>query len=259
MGGQLRLQGLLLPAQAPLLRRQGVEGPGELLQLLPAGLHLGKLSLQLWNAAHALVHLPPVEPLLQTPLRLGVGHVLLPGGHQSGDAPLQLRGRLDGQRAALPQKGGALKHLPAHPQQQLPAVGPGQAGDGLLGAGIHRLKGPEGGVPLGGAADGDVPPLPLQGDLPLHGGAGPGLVPVLVRQVPLLVPVPGVDAIEHGLQKGGPGGLAPLVGGLDQVEAGGELQSLSRQLAKDRRHGFDLHGAISSPFSRAARPKRTAC
>ena len=47
MGGQLRLQGLLLLAQAPLLRRQGVEGSGELLQLLPAGLHLGKLSLQL--------------------------------------------------------------------------------------------------------------------------------------------------------------------------------------------------------------------
>ena len=88
---------------------------------------------------------------------------------------------------------------------------------------------------------------------------GPGLIAVFVRQMSLLVPVPGVDPIEHSLQKARPGGFPALIGSLDQIEARGELQPLLRQPAEGGCHPFDPHGATSSPFSRAARPKRTAC
>ena len=148
---------------------------------------------------------------------------------------------------------------PAHPQQQLAAGIRRQAGDGLLCAGIDGGKGPEGDAPPGAPADGDVPALPLQQQFPLHRGPGPGLIAVFVRQMSLLVPVPGVDPIEHSLQKARPGGFPALIGSLDQIEARGELQPLLRQPAEGGCHPFDPHGATSSPFSRAARPKRTAC
>ena len=259
MGLQLRLQ-LFLPAgQTSPLRRQEVHLIVDLLRFSADGGGLCQRLLQLGDTAHAPVHPPAVEPLLQPPLRLGEGYVLLSGGHQGGDAPLQLRGGGDGQGAALSHKRGALKDLPAHSQQQLAAGIRRQAGDGLLCAGIDGGKVPEGDAPPGAPADGDVPALPLQQQFPLHRGPGPGLIAVFVRQMSLLVPVPGVDPIEHSLQKARPGGFPALIGSLDQIEARGELQPLLRQPAEGGCHPFDPHGATSSPFSRAARPKRTAC
>jgi hypothetical protein len=171
----------------------------ELAKLVHTAGQLRPLPLQLGDAAHALVHLPAVEPLLELPLHLGVGHVLLPGGDQGGDAGLQLRSGANGQSTALTDEGGALIDLPAHPQQHLPAGVGGETGNGLLRPRIYGGEGAEGHIAPGPSADGDVPALPLQGDFPLHGGAGPGLVAVLVGQVALSVPVPGVNAVEHGL------------------------------------------------------------
>ena len=200
----------------PLPLQQG-DAAGQLLQLLQGLVHLPQLSLQPGDQPHASVDLSAVEPLPQPPLGLGVGHVLLPGGHQRGNTPLQLRGRCNRQISTRSNEGRPLKDLPSHTGEQLAAVGGSQAGDRLLRPGVDGGKGPEGSAALGTPAEGDVPALPLQVHSPLHGGAGPGLIPVLVRQIPLFIPVPGIDAIEHSLPKGGPGGFAPLVGGIDQI------------------------------------------
>ena len=196
---------------------QGGNLPGGLLHLGESLLHLLQLLGEPGNETHALVHPTAVEPLFEPPLRLGVGHVLLPRGHQGGDALFQLRGGGDGEIAPGTDEGRALKDLPAHSGQQIPTGLGGEAGHRFLRAGIDGGEGAEGGVSPGTPAEGDGPPLPLQLHLPLHGGARPGLVVVLVRQMALLVPVPGVDAVEHGPPEGAPGGFAPLVGGLDEV------------------------------------------
>ena len=258
MKGQLPGAEGMLPSGLGPLSLQLVELVVELGELACTAGQFRLLLLQLRDAAHALVDLAAVEPLLELSLHLGVGYILLPGGNQGGDAGLQLRGGADGQGAALSDEGGALIDLPAYAQQHLAAGVGGQAGDGLLGAGIHGGEAAKGHIAPRPSPNGNVLALPLQGDLPLHGGAGPGLVAVLVGQVALSVPVPGVDAVEHGLQKGAPGGLSSFVGGGDDVESRLQSQALSLELAESGSHGFDLHGATSSPRSRAARPKRTA-
>ena len=206
-------------------------------QLLP---HLGQLALQPGNLAHAFVDLTFILPRLQPALHLRKGDVLLPCGDQGGNAPLQLRGGGERQPARA-QEGGAGKDGQPHAGELLAAVGGSELRYRLLRAGVDGGKGAKGGVPPGAPADGDVPALPLQAHLPLHGGAGPGLIVVFIRQIALLVPVPGVDAIEHGLPEGGPGGLAALVGGVDEVEPLTRLQMGLVQLAKGGSHGNQLH------------------
>ena len=230
---------------------------GHLLQRGQLLLHLLQLTFQLRDLAHAAVHPAAIAHFPQPLLRLGVGHILPPGGHQVGDPFFQLRGRRNGQGPPLADEGRALVYLTSHPGKHLAAVGGGQLRHGLPRVGIDGRKAPKGGIPPGAPAQGDLPALPLQLDLPLHGGARPGLVAVLVRQIVLLVPVPGVDSIEHGLQKGAPGGLARLVGGGDQVQPLPQLQPGLIQSAKAGGHGFYFH-KISSQPSRAAMPKRTA-
>ena len=153
----------------------GAEGmlPGGLgplsLQLVELVVELGELActagqfrlllLQLRDEAHALVDLAAVEPLLELPLHLGVGHILLAGGYQGGDAGLQLRSGADGQGAALTDEGGALIDLPAHAQQHLPAGVGGQAGDGLLGAGVHGGEAAKGHIATRSPPNGNVPCL----------------------------------------------------------------------------------------------------
>ena len=253
-GGQL-VPAALQPGPLPL---QIGEPGGHFLQLGQRVPHLGQLPLQPGDLPHAAVDPAAVEPVLQSALDLGEGDLLLPGGGQGGDTPLQLGGGGDRELVSA-QEGGAGKHLGPRSGEQLPAGLAGEAGDGLLGAGVHRREGAKGGVPPGPPADGDRPALPLQLQLPLHGGARPGLIAVFVGQMALLVPVPGVDAVEHGPPEGAPGGFAPLVGGVDHGEAGPRLQPGVVQFAEGGGHGLDLHSRFpSSRSSRAARPYRAA-
>ena len=249
--GPLPFQGADGLLQAGDLPAQG----GQRFRLL---LHLGQLLLQLGDLAHALVHPAAVEPLPQAGLGLGKGHVLLAGGDQGGDAPLQLWGGGDGQVSPAAQEGGALKYLPAHAGEQLPAGVGGETGYRLLRPGVHGGEGGEGCAVFGAPADGDIPAPPLHLQLPGHGGPGPGLIAVFLRQMALPVPLPGVEAVEHGLPEGAPGGFSPLIGGADQVQTVPQLQPGPVQLAEDGGHGSDFHGQMSSPFSSAARPKRAA-
>ena len=257
VGLSLLEQTVPFPDQLGPLPLQAGRLEGGALQLLQGLPDLDQLPLQPGDLPHALVHLAFVLPILQPPHGLGEGDLLLSGGHQGGDPPLQLRGGGD-RHVPCPQKSGAGEDLLSHTGEQLAAVGPGEAGDGLLRAGVDGGEVPEGRGPLGAPADQDLPALQLQTDLPLHGGPGPGLIAVLVGQVAFPVPLAGIDPIEHGPPEGGPGGFSPLVGGMDQGEAGTGLQPGPLQNTEGGRHGSDLHGHTSSPSSRAARPYRRA-
>src|SRR5699024_6537449 len=76
--------------------------------------------------------------------------------------------------------------------------------------------------------------------------------------IALFVPLLGVDAVEHGPQEGRPGGLAPLVGGLDDIQPLLQLQLPVIQAAEGGFHTNDFHGQGSSPFSSAANANRAA-
>lgn len=256
VGVPLGLQKSVLGLE-PLQLPPGLLGQTEGLGLAGQGLlHVGQLLLQPGDQA-GLVVLPAVEPVPQAALYLGVGHILLPAGGQGGDAGLQGGGAVDG-RAPLAHEGGALEYLPGHAGEGLPRVVPGEAGHRLRRAGIHRLKAAKGGAPLGPPAEGDGPALPEQLHAPLHGRAAPGLVAVLLREVALTVPLLGVDPVEHGPQEGRPGGLAPLVGGLNDIQPLPQRQLRALELAEGGAHLQNLHRQGSSPFSRAASPKRAA-
>ena len=56
-------------------------------------------------------------------------------------------------------------------------------------------------------------PCQVRTSSPSMGGPGPGLVAVLVRQIALPIPVPGIDAVEHGLQKPAQVDFPPSLGG----------------------------------------------
>lgn len=67
-----------------------------------------------------------IQLLFQGIRSLCIGGALLSGGDQGRDAPFQLGILADGQ-VILPDKGAALKDLPADAQQGLAAGGTGQA------------------------------------------------------------------------------------------------------------------------------------
>ena len=181
----------------------------------------GKLSVRAARGG-----LPPVQLLFQSGRGFGVGGVLLTGGDQGGDAALQLGVLVHGQ-SVLADKGAALKNLPGDAQQNLAAVGSGQTGVFLSGAGVDGLK-----LPHGSSCP---PGFPQQGQSlsagdtvhpPLHRTSGPGSVAVFVGNEAGPVPFPAVDSIEHGGKKGTPGGFAGFVGGLENVQAVPQLQCL---------------------------------
>ena len=161
------------------------------------------------------VVLAAVQLLLQPLVGLGVGRILLPGGDQRRDAPLQLRVLLHRQRV-LPDEGAALKYLPWHAQQHLSGV-------------LRRDPGHRRGRPCVGA--GKLPHgrrcplrLPQQRVIALrrrhvhpslHGRAAPRREAVLVRQRPAL---PGGQTVQHGADKRAPGGLPRLVGRVQHVQ-----------------------------------------
>ena len=164
---------------------------------------------------------------------LGVGDALLPGGDEGEDALLQLGAGADAE-VALADQGAALEDLPGDAKEGLAAVPGAELRDGLRRPGTEGGEGAHGGVLAAG--------LPLEGDLAEaagavhpagHGGAVPGGVAVLLRQDAGPIPLPAVDAVEHGGQQGAPGGLAALVGGPQDVETVSQLQGLSLQAAED--------------------------
>ena len=254
---QLTLQLLLAHLQSSQFLPSLGLGLPSLGGVLQGAAHLPQLSLQLGDEPGGAVGLAAVAPVFQGAHGGGVGDLLLSGGGQSGNAPLQIRGGGDG-GVPLAHQGAADKHLPAHPREGLSHVGGGEEGHRVPGGGVHRLKAPKGAGAVGKAAQGDALPLPLQPEFPRHDGPRPGLIPRLLGQVPRLVPLPGVDAVEHGGEEGRPGGFSTFVGGGEDVEPGGEGEGGPLQLAEGGGHGDDVHARMSSSPSRAASPKRVA-
>ncbi len=237
----LELQQLHLPlGQLQLL----LGGPGLPQQLLPEVLLLPKIAdlpLQGGNGAGAVV-LAAAALLLQALIALGEGHILLPGGDEGGDALFQLRALGHGQ-AALADVGAALIDAQGHARQYfagLPAREEG-AGGGRGGIGAGKLA--HGGAgPAGGAAEGvgllSLPELHRPG----HGGPGPGGEAHLVG-----VAAPAPEAVEHHPQELAPGGLAGLVGGIEDVQPRRQIQTGALELAEG---GLQLREFHFSPHLR---------
>ncbi len=233
---------LHLGLELVLLRQIPIHRPDQTVQLLRRSPQLRHGLLQLGKAA-GLVVPAGVELLFQLTRRVGEGGVLLPGGNKGGDPPFQ-GGALVHRQPGLADIGAALEDILGNPQKGLPTAGGGEEVHRGGGVFIHGGESPHGGVGPGCAAgDGD---LPLgQGEVygAVHGAAAPGLVAPLVRSRSA---VPGVQAVEHDPQEGGPGGFARLVGGLDDVETRLQVQRLVFQPPKCGGKPFDLHGALLS-------------
>jgi len=75
--------------------------------------------------------------------------------------------------------------------------------------------------------------------LPSISAAAPGLVTALVGG---RAAVPGVQTVEHDLEKGGPGGFSALVGGFYHVQSGPERQLRTLQTAEGGGQLLDVHG-----------------
>ena len=177
--------------------------------------------------------LPAVPLAAEGVAGLRVGAAFLPGGDERQDAALQLGAGGDAE-AALADHGAALEDLPGDAEKGLTAVPGAELRDGLRRSGAEGGEGAHGGVLAAG--------LPQESHVPEaggavhpagHGGAVPGGVAVLLCQHAGAVPLPAADAVEHGGQQGAPGGLAALVGSLQDIEAVGERQGLSLEAAED--------------------------
>ena len=125
---------------------QGRELVFRLCTLAHQPLQLGKvalsrldLPLQRRDLAVAAVGAAEIELLFQRSVCLGIGCALFTGCNQRGNATLQL-GVLIDRQTALADERAAFIDLPRHTQQRLAAVGRGQRGDGLAGAGVGRRK-----------------------------------------------------------------------------------------------------------------------
>ena len=174
----------------------------------------GNFGFQQGNGAGAVVF-ALVELLFQTAFRLRKGDLFLSGGNKGIDAPLQIGVGVNG-HATCGDESTPLIDTLRHPQQSFSAAKGVYAGGGSIRAGIGAGKSAQGGVcTLGPAAQRQ--PIRSHGQLKfaLHGTSVPGLKTVFVRQV---APLPGVQPVEHGQQKAGPGGLAPFIGGADHIQ-----------------------------------------
>ena len=230
---------LLFPQRIPagLLLAQGI-GPGlGLVQVLAQAVGLAEglvdlllLMFQLGEQA-GVVEAAAVLPAFQGFVRLGPGALLLPGGHQGGNPPFQLLALGDGQ-AALAEKNRAVKDLPPYTGEGFPQVFPGEAGDGAAAVHIHRGEIPHRDPALGGAADLNDGTAIFTEHGALHRGPVPGAVAVLVGGGPPLVPLAGIQAVEHGPEEGTPGGLAAAVGGTDEGHARAEGEGLPLEAAE---------------------------
>ena len=193
------------------------EGRLPLRQILHFGLRRGQggyFRLQQRDGAGAVI-LALVELPLQAGLRLGKGDFFFTGGNEGIDAPLQIGVSVDG-HAAGGDEGAALVHALGHTQQRFAAAQSVQTTGGGVRSGVGAGKHTHGAVgALGAAAQGQH--ILADGKLQpaLHRAAIPGLKAIFIRQ---FAPLAGVQPVEHGQQKAGPGGLAALVGGADHVQ-----------------------------------------
>ena len=229
----LRLQGPL-PLQVRLQRG------GEARQLLLGAPELRQLVLQLGQTAR-LVVAAGVELLLQAVRGVGEAGALLAGGDEGGDALLQ-SAALVHREARLADEGAALVHVLRHAQEGLPAVRSGEPLHAVAGPGVDGGELPHGGVGPGGASgDGYLAPGGGRVHHPGHGAAGPGLIAALVRVGGAVL---GAQAVEHHPEEGRPGGLAPLVGGVDDVQARLQVQRGVFQPPEGGGKSFDLHRIV---------------
>ena len=169
----------------------------------------------------------------------GIGNILLTGGDQGGHPPLQSYILADRQ-ARLPDEGAALKDLAADAQQRFAAVLACQARYGVAGSGIYRLeiRHRRGGT-AGGAGQGQFVLTGAAVQTAAHGAACPGSVTIFVGNEACFVPFPAIDAVKHGDQESAPGGFAGFIGGLENVQALLEFQSVPLEFAKKGGHASD--------------------
>ena len=255
-GGQVNLQGLLPAVQGPkpLLQPGGLDVQLlQSLQLTAAGLQLpARLGQQAGLVVPAFVFQLP-----QAGSQGGAGGTVVSCGDQPVQPVAQGLVPAYGQVPAL-QEAGALVYAALHAQQNLPAPVRRQLRDGETGFRLEGAKVAHGNAPLGLPLDGNAAILPQHLHRALHGLSGPGLVPLLVRQLALAGPLPGVDSVEHGQKEGAPGAFSPLVGGGDEIQPGGKGQGLSVQLPEGGGHGAEDHGSVTSCPSRIWRLMRAA-
>ena len=107
----LGLQLLLLPGQALQLLAGGIGLLGQAVHLRQLFLQVGDFPLQHRDLTGGAVAPAAVQLLFQPVPHLGVGHIFLAGGNESGDAPFQLCVTVHRQ-CALPDKSAALKDFP---------------------------------------------------------------------------------------------------------------------------------------------------
>ena len=226
-------------------------------QITQRMLHTAQFVLQFRDQAVGTVGAAAVAPIFQGALGGRSRNVLLAGGGKGRHTAFQFRIGGDS-HSILPHQSRPGKYVLADTQQHLTHIGSGQSGHRIAGCGIDRLKLLHGGSTGGGPANGDVTAIPIQLDLAGHGCAAPGLIAVFVGQIADLVPLFGVNAVEHCFQEGDPGGFSGFVGrGNDgQSIARGEGRMIQRTKGGD--HFFDRYGHRSSPPSSAARPNRAA-
>jgi len=103
-----------------------------------------------------------------------------------------------------------------------------------------------GGLPPGGPGDGEVGAVSVTFQPSGHGAAVPRGVAVFVGDETCLVPFAAVDAVEHGGQKGTPGGFSGFVGGFYDIETVLKLQGLIPQPPKGGGHTLNQHSDTSA-------------
>ena len=242
---RLGLGGLLLKLHGAAFQR--VHLPAGLLRLIVQGVHLPQGGAQLVDVPlqrgdqAGLVVAAAVQLPFQAVVGFGVGGVLLAGGDEGGNAALQLGVLLHGQ-GVLTDEGAALEHLPGHAQQHIAGVLAGDAGDGRGGAGVDAGEFAHG---RGGAAR-----LPQEGVIAVPGAqlhpspegrTVPGRVAVLVGHGAALA---GGQTIQHGADESAPGGLAGFVGGVQQIQTGGQVKTAAVETAEDAGKVQNIHGVF---------------
>ena len=208
-------------------------------------LDLRKLRFQ-GRELSALIETAAVQLLFQSVIGLCIRGILVAGGNEGRYAALQTGVLRDGQ-STLTDEGAALKDLPTDAQQSFAAIRPGQSLYRGGGAGVDSLEvRHRGGLPPGGPGDGEVGAVSVTFQPSGHGAAVPWGVAVFVGDETCLVPFAAVDAVEHGSQKGTPGGFSGFIGGFYDIKTILKLQGLIPQPSEDGGHTLNQHSDTSA-------------
>ena len=243
--GQFIGEGLYIGLQ----RLRTFQSVCELLLKLNGGvqllLDLRELRLQGRELA-ALIETAAGQLLFQSVIGLCIRGILVAGGNEGRYAALQTGVLRDGQ-STLTDEGAALKDLPTDAQQSFAAIRPGQSLYRGGGAGVDSLEvRHRGGLPPGGPGDGEVGAVSVTFQPSGHGAAVPWGVAVFVGDETCLVPFAAVDAVEHGSQKGTPGGFSGFIGGFYDIKTILKLQGLIPQPSEDGGHTLNQHSDTSA-------------